>query len=130
VKEKMTAEEVARIRARHQEGLRKGMTNAEASAYANEGRAPSAEEKVTRTRQRLYKALREGKSQEEANAYAKNPDLAEPSVPAPAEHESTAVSSAAERSGDSQSHVVGDGGSIATAAPLPPMCRHAPTTLA
>jgi hypothetical protein len=50
---KMIDPEVTRIRARHQEGLRKGMSNAEATAYANEGLTPSAEEQKTRTRQRL-----------------------------------------------------------------------------
>jgi len=120
MKKKMTDPEVARIRARHQEALALGMTNAEASAHANEGLTLSAEEQKTRTRQRFYKALRERKSQEEATTYANNPDLAEPSVGAGAQVELAAAPSAAESGANLQSHLVGDSGSVATAASLPP----------
>src|SRR6266542_1150776 len=119
MKAKMTDGEKALIRARHQEGLRDGMSIAEASEYANQGLAPCADDEAARTRQRFSKALRDGKSQEEATAYANNPDLAEPSVPAGADAELTAAPSAAEGSGDPQSHLVGDSGSVAKAAALP-----------
>jgi predicted phage terminase large subunit-like protein len=118
--EKMTKEEKARIRARHKEGLRAGMTNAEASEHANEGLAPTAEEEIARTRQRFDKARREGKSQDEATACANNPDLAEPAVAPGAQVELAAAPSAAEGGGDPQSHLVGDSGSAPTTAPLAP----------
>jgi hypothetical protein len=118
--EKMTDQEKTRIRARHLEGLRAGMTNAEATAYANEGLALTAEEKDTRTRQRFDKARREGKGQDEATAYANNPNLAEPSVAPGAQVELPAAPSAAEGGDDPQSHLVGDSGSAPTAAPLAP----------
>jgi hypothetical protein len=107
MKKKMTDPEVARIRARHQEALALGMTNAEASAHANERLTLSAEEQKTRTRQRFYKALRERKSQEEATTYANNPDLAEPSVGAGAQVELAAAPSAAESGANVRSHLVG-----------------------
>jgi predicted phage terminase large subunit-like protein len=93
---KMTEEEKARIRALHQEGLRAG--------------APTAEETKTRTRM----------SKDDASAYANNPDLAEPSVAPGVQVELAAAPSAAEGGGDPQSHLVGDGGSAGTAAPLAP----------
>jgi predicted phage terminase large subunit-like protein len=120
MKKKMIDPEVERIRARHREALRKGMSNAEATAYANEGLAPTPEEEKTHLRLRYYEGLRRGMSPAEAGAYAENPDLAEPSVPVGAQVESTAAPSAAEGSGDPQSHLVGDDGSAGTAAPLAP----------
>jgi predicted phage terminase large subunit-like protein len=119
VKEKMTDPEVARIRARHQEGLRKGMTNAEASAYANEGLTPSPKDEVTRTRQRFYNAQRRGMSIAEATAYANNRDVAEPSVGAGAQVELADAPSSAESSANPQSHLVGDSGPVEKAASPP-----------
>jgi predicted phage terminase large subunit-like protein len=121
MKKKMIDPEVTRIRARHQEGLRKGMSNAEATAYANEGLAPTPEEEKTRIRLRYYEGLRRGMSFQEAGAYADSPDSAESSVGADAQVELAAAPSAAGGSGDPQSHLVGDNGSVAPAAPLPPM---------
>jgi predicted phage terminase large subunit-like protein len=116
---KMIDPEVTRIRARHQEGLRKGMSNAEATAYANEGLTPSAEEQKTRTRQRLYKALRDGMSPAEAGAYAESPNSAEPSVAPGAQVELADAPSAAESSANPQSHLVGDSGPVAKVASPP-----------
>jgi hypothetical protein len=115
----MTDEEKTRIRARHQEALRDGMSIAEASAYANKGLAPSTDEEKTRIRTRYDKALGVGMSKAEATAYANGPDTAEPSVPAGAEVELAAASSAAGDSGDPHSVLVGDSGSVAKAASPP-----------
>jgi hypothetical protein len=119
MKKKMTDPEVARIRARRQEGLRKGMSNAEASAYANEGLPPSADEEKKRIRTRYYKALGVGMSKDDATAYANGPELAEPSVGAGAQVELAAAPCAAEGGANVRSHLVGDSGPVAKAASPP-----------